>query len=175
MKYFNILFLSFFLIKVSSFSTISSSHLSRFNCKKIERLRFSDSSDPHEFEDTKAESLPSNEGEEIYQIVKKESGNLLNKRRGLNKYERNIKRRKLFLLSTFLEDLLPDPSQGQSKLLNMCVDASKIVKRAAFGLFNTIFELPQSVSVLLVILILLFSFTQYPLDTMFVISSYFHI
>ena len=175
MKYFNILFLLCFLIKASSFSTITSSHLSRFNCKKIERLRFSDSSDPHEFEDTKAESLPSNEGEEIYQIVKKESGNLLNKRRGLNKYERNIKRRKLFLLSTFLEDLLPDPSQGQSKLLNMCVDASKIVKRAAFGLFNTIFELPQSVSVLLVILILLFSFTQYPLDTMFVISSYFHI
>ena len=67
-------------------SIISSSHLSPFNCKRFtERLRFSDSSDPNEFEDTKVESLQSNEEEEIYQIVKKESGNLLNKRRA--KYE----------------------------------------------------------------------------------------
>lgn len=102
--------------------------------------------------------------DEIYQIAPRPTNETdrkspWNKYKDLPKYERDIKRRKLFALSTLLEDLLPDPTQGQSKLLNRILDAGKIVKRSFFLVLNFIFELPPSVSVYLVILIFLYSFT----------------
>jgi hypothetical protein len=106
-------------------------------------------------------SLPNTE-DEVY-IFKKTNQvkNPLNRRRNLPKYERDMKRRKLFLLSTVLEDLLPDPSQGQSKLLNTLMDANKIIKRASFNIFNYIYELPTSVSIFVVLL--LFAYSGIPL------------
>lgn len=104
---------------------------------------------------------PSN-NDEIYEFTRfRRPENPLVKRRGMPKYERDIKRRKLFILSTVLEDLLPDPTQGQSKVLNSFVDAGKITKRAALKLFNYIFELPTSLSVVLVLLLFAYSGTLY--------------
>lgn len=45
--------------------------------------------------------------------------------------ERRQRRRKLFILSTWLEDVLPDPSQGKSWMMNMAVDSLKITARTA--------------------------------------------
>lgn len=100
--------------------------------------------------------------DEVYDFTRtKRIDNPLVKRRGMPKYERDIKRRKLFILSTVLEDLLPDPTQGQSKLLNSLVDAGKITRRAAFKIFNYIFELPTSLSIALILLLFAYSGTLY--------------
>lgn len=49
----------------------------------------------------------------------------------LSRKERRIRRKKLFLMSTWIEDLLPDPHQGHSWMVNMVVDLFKISHRAA--------------------------------------------
>lgn len=117
-----------------------------------------------------SEDAPSNEQEkreteheEYFKVVPPKAPlvNPLSKRRGIPKYARDIKRRKLFLLSTLLDDLLPDPSQYQSQLLNMIVDAGKITRRGFFGVLNFVYELPTSGFVLLVIALFLFSFAQF--------------
>ena len=54
--------------------------------------------------------------------------------RPLSKRERRLRRQKLFLMSTWLDDLLPDPSQGKSWMLNMVLDFIKILTRATIVL-----------------------------------------
>eukprot|EP00597_Dinobryon_sp_UTEXLB2267_P006383 CAMPEP_0170081296 /NCGR_PEP_ID=MMETSP0019_2-20121128/17199_1 /TAXON_ID=98059 /ORGANISM="Dinobryon sp., Strain UTEXLB2267" /LENGTH=239 /DNA_ID=CAMNT_0010295655 /DNA_START=295 /DNA_END=1014 /DNA_ORIENTATION=- len=49
----------------------------------------------------------------------------------LSRKERRLRRKKLFLMSTWIEDLLPDPHQGHSWMVNMVVDFFKISHRAA--------------------------------------------
>jgi hypothetical protein len=49
--------------------------------------------------------------------------------RQLTGAERRIKRQKLFLMSTWLEDLLPNPSQGRSWMFNTLCDTLKIITR----------------------------------------------
>lgn len=55
----------------------------------------------------------------------RDRGNLLNRR------ERRMRKRKIFLLSTWLEDILPDPSQGKSWMVNMAIDSMKIALRCS--------------------------------------------
>mmetsp|Transcript_18317 Transcript_18317/g.30701 ORF Transcript_18317/g.30701 Transcript_18317/m.30701 type:complete len:217 (+) Transcript_18317:241-891(+) len=50
--------------------------------------------------------------------------------------ERRLRRQKLFLMSTWLEDLLPDPTQGRSWMFNMLVDSVKITFRAFLVLLS---------------------------------------
>lgn len=48
----------------------------------------------------------------------------------LNKKEKRLRRKKLFVMSTWIEDLLPDPYQGHSWVLNSVVNTSKFFFRA---------------------------------------------
>eukprot|EP01038_Epipyxis_sp_PR26KG_P012139 gene12139-16252_t len=61
----------------------------------------------------------------------------------LSKKERRRRRQKLFIMSTWLEDLLPDPHQGHSWMLNSVVDFTKISFRAALILVTTILPIPK--------------------------------
>lgn len=49
--------------------------------------------------------------------------------RKLTAAERRTRRQKLFLMSTWLEDLLPNPSQGRSWMINSVCDTMKITTR----------------------------------------------
>lgn len=49
--------------------------------------------------------------------------------RKLSAAERRSRRQKLFLMSTWLEDLLPNPSQGRSWIFNSVCDTMKITTR----------------------------------------------
>ena len=49
--------------------------------------------------------------------------------RKLSAAERRTRRQKLFLMSTWLEDLLPNPSQGRSWMINSVCDTLKITTR----------------------------------------------
>ena len=51
-------------------------------------------------------------------------------KRYLSRKEMRARRQKLFLMSTWLEDLLPDPHQGKDLVLNWTVDMFKIVYRS---------------------------------------------
>jgi hypothetical protein len=48
----------------------------------------------------------------------------------LSRHERKLRRKRLFLMSTWIEDLLPDPHQGRDPLTNAAADAMKISIRA---------------------------------------------
>jgi len=47
--------------------------------------------------------------------------------RKMSPQARRVRRQRLFLMSTWLDDLLPDPHQGRSWMVNMLVDACKMV------------------------------------------------
>ncbi|KAJ1420990.1 hypothetical protein B484DRAFT_452921 [Ochromonadaceae sp. CCMP2298] len=51
--------------------------------------------------------------------------------RKMSPQARRVRRQRLFLMSTWLDDLLPDPHQGRSWMVNMLVDACKMSTRAA--------------------------------------------
>jgi len=55
---------------------------------------------------------------------------LNSKKQYLSRKELRVRRKKLFLMSTWLEDLLPDPHQGQDLFLNWTVDMMKILYRS---------------------------------------------
>lgn len=44
--------------------------------------------------------------------------------------EHRLRRQRIFIMSTWLEDLLPDPHQGRSWMFNMAADSAKITVRA---------------------------------------------
>jgi len=48
----------------------------------------------------------------------------------LSRQERKLRRKRLFLMSTWLEDLLPDPHQGRDPFSNAVTDTFKIICRA---------------------------------------------
>lgn len=48
----------------------------------------------------------------------------------LSRHERKLRRKRLFLMSTWIEDLLPDPHQGRDPFTNAAADAVKISVRA---------------------------------------------
>lgn len=64
----------------------------------------------------------------------------------MTRRERRLRRQKLFLMSNWLDDLLPDPTQGKSWMLNMAVDFAKIVTRATIFVvsFGTVPPTPRS-------------------------------
>lgn len=55
----------------------------------------------------------------------------------LSARERRMRRQKLFKLANVLDDLLPDPSQGKSWMVNMVLDSCKIALRAVILALST--------------------------------------
>lgn len=64
--------------------------------------------------------------------------NLLLNKKLFNKKELRIKRQKLFLMSTWLDDILPDPHQGKDILINTFIDFYKIITRSILLILSMI-------------------------------------
>lgn len=78
-------------------------------------------------------------------IMQISTSKYLNSKKYLSKKELRVRRKKLFLMSTWLEDLLPDPHQGQDLVLNWTVDMMKIVYRSVLVVLSmtTIINKPK--------------------------------
>ena len=64
--------------------------------------------------------------------------------RKLTAAERRSRRQKLFLMSTWLEDLLPNPSQGRSWMFNSICDTMKITTRVGRFIISFIMMLTSA-------------------------------
>lgn len=78
------------------------------------------------------------DGNNIMQMMQSISDQTIEYARQHRKYvqsmsarERRMRRQRLFKLANVLDDLLPDPSQGKSWMMNMVLDSCKIALRAA--------------------------------------------
>ncbi len=78
-------------------------------------------------------------------IMQINTSKYLNSKKYLSKKELRVRRKKMFLMSTWLEDLLPDPHQGQDLVLNWTVDMMKIVYRSVLVVLSmtTIINKPK--------------------------------
>lgn len=89
--------------------------------------------------------IASNDGLSDDNIMQISTSKYLNSKKYLSKKELRVRRKKMFLMSTWLEDLLPDPHQGQDLVLNWTVDMMKIVYRSVLVILSmtTIINKPK--------------------------------